>query len=1046
MKKVLALVLAFAMVFSSISFVFAETEVSDEAAALATIGMLEGDGSGVTADYETKELNRLTAAIMILKLRGLYEEALEYDGVNNFVDAEELKWEEGRNILAYIKDNPIGFGGNEKGEFMPNGNFDEQMLYKVLLENLGYNQTTDEVVGDFAWDDTLEFAESIGLVPANPEVLTVGELAKAIVAALKTNVKDGKPWIEVLVESEKVALDDAVAAGLMDDAPELVEVEVKEAKAIGNTVVEVKFKEAVGEEAENLDNYEIEDLDVLGAVLSGEKLVRLETAAQKAGKVYKLTVGEKTVKFTGVAKVSGGPNIDGVVSEDVEEVVITFDKNIDLEAGSNVENYSIAKIEVIKAEVDGDEVTLTTEGLQNKTKYTVKVTNMVSVDGGTKKSSSDSFTVRYDLTAPKIADLEEQTNQRIKVTFSEEVTQESAEDIDNYSIKRNKTDGDEIEILSITWDDDDEDNVEIVTEAMESRKEYKLTVNNIEDQRKVANVMTRPATKTFKAPPEDKSAPTFTGAAALSPTSILVTFADASKIDEDTVLDLSNYSLKDLDVEDIETVENEWKTFRALLTVEEMEVNKSYELKVTDIADEFGNTMSEKKRNVSTKSDSFASVYLKEAKVIGENKIKLEFSGDIVKSTAEDISNYKINKDVGAPRKAKLKDDKFVELEVSDLIDSEKPYYKVTVNGVEDLAGNVLYYKDVPVTQASDGEDGDSWDSSVPELEYVEALNKYVVALTFDEKVKFSKGTYIKIKAVDDDGDEYELYARDYADDDETIEFSNYQGEDNEETVTLDPKKDYTIVAVTESVYGVGGDDGSIKDYRGNIVKFFDGQEALIDLEDFEFSGSDADPDVALIETYEQKNGKTFVVTMTRDIDAVAGQTVAGFEIEKVKDDEITLKISTGKIKEEEYEVNLAKAFTDKHGIAVEDDYEEKGYSILDGEYEDDEEPYVDDVVAVNRELIKVIFNEDVDEDTIDGKFTLRNYDLDKDISIAFEKLDPDNDNEALFKVTGKALELRYEYELILKKDSRIKDIAGNEIKGDAESYYFQGTNLSPRP
>ena len=54
MKKTLALILAFAMVFSTISFVFADEEVvavSDEAAALGTLGVLEGDGGGVTAEY-----------------------------------------------------------------------------------------------------------------------------------------------------------------------------------------------------------------------------------------------------------------------------------------------------------------------------------------------------------------------------------------------------------------------------------------------------------------------------------------------------------------------------------------------------------------------------------------------------------------------------------------------------------------------------------------------------------------------------------------------------------------------------------------------------------------------------------------------------------------------------------------------------------------------------------------------------------------------------------------------------------------------------------
>jgi len=96
-----------------------------------------------------------------------------------------------------------------------------------------------------------------------------------------------------------------------------------------------------------------------------------------SGKLYKLTVGEKTVQFTGIAKVSGGPEIDDAVSEDVEEVVIDFNKNIDYATGTDVNNYSINGVEILKAEVDGDEVTLTTEGLKDRTKYTVKLLLLV---------------------------------------------------------------------------------------------------------------------------------------------------------------------------------------------------------------------------------------------------------------------------------------------------------------------------------------------------------------------------------------------------------------------------------------------------------------------------------------------------------------------------------------------------------------------------------------------------------------------------------------------------------------------------------------------
>ncbi len=1051
MKKVLALVLAFAMVFSSISFVFAEAEVSDEAAALATIGMLEGDGSGVTAEYETKELTRLTAAIMILKLRGLYEEALEYDGVNNFADAEEVKWEEGRNILAYVKDNPIGFGGNEKGEFMPNDLFDEQMLYKVLLENLGYTQTTAEVVGDFAWEDTIEFAKSIGLEPAGAETLTVGELAKAVVAALKTNVKDGKPWIEVLVESEKVDREKAVAAELIADTPELAAA-LKEAKALGNTVVEVKFEEEVNEGAADASLYEIDGLEVKGAAFTGGKFVRLETSAQTAGKVYKLTVGEVTVKFTGVAKKSGGPEIDEVVSEDVEEVVITFKTNVDFETGTDVDNYYISGVEIVSAEVDGDEVTLTTEGLKDRTRYTLKVTNMKSIDGGIKKTQSQSFTTKIDKVPPKIkGDIEVQTNERIVLTFTEKVTQESAEDLENYVIKATKGDA-ELEILSIEWDEDDEDNVKIVTETMENRKEYKLTVENVSDKRKVPNVMERPASKNFKGIAEDIKGPKATNAVLLSPTSIVVTFEDESDIDEDSALDPYNYTLDGVDVLDVTLLSSKWQACKVLLTTEEMETAKSYKLTVNGVVDEFGNEMQEKKFTIKALLKEFASSMPIDAYAISKNKVVIVFNKELDKATAEDISNYKLNKDIGAPSKASLKEvnkeKRAVVLEVSDLIEGfarADEYYRVTIDGVEDLVGNVLYYKnfDIATNRAGGkdyaGDDIKAWDDKGPVVEYVDILNKYVVALTFDEKVDY-KNTALKLLKTKEgeNATEITLIGKDATDNGTVVEFSDYA--ENDGTV-LESAARYQVVEVSDAVYG-------IMDTNGNEI-----DNVKLDAEEFDFEGSESDPDGVMLIDYEQKNGKTFVLTFERDVlfangeDEVINAKIDGegavipFNAE-IDGDEVTLTISSGIIKEEAYQFVFSTELVDMHGIPVADDYEKdnKVYTEIIGEYEDEDEPYIEDVVAKNRWKVVVTFDEDIAGASYDsGYFKLMNYDLDEEIKFDGYSV---SDNE-LTLVLKKALEFRYEYELTLQKNKSIYDIAGIKWTTEEESFYFQGTNLA---
>jgi len=41
---------------------------------------------------------------MFLRLKGLEQDALDYYGGKNFKDAGVIAWEEGRNVLSYLKE------------------------------------------------------------------------------------------------------------------------------------------------------------------------------------------------------------------------------------------------------------------------------------------------------------------------------------------------------------------------------------------------------------------------------------------------------------------------------------------------------------------------------------------------------------------------------------------------------------------------------------------------------------------------------------------------------------------------------------------------------------------------------------------------------------------------------------------------------------------------------------------------------------------------------------------------------------------------------
>lgn len=1038
-KKILALLLAFAMMFSSITVAFADEQatVGADAKALETMGVLKGDTGTVTPEYLVKETTRMQAAIMYLRLKGLEDEAIAFTGTANFADASKMVWGEGKAMMAYLKANPqLGWIGGDGGRFNPFATITAQEFYKVMLEALGYKQTTAEAEGDFTWTEVMAFAAEKGLVKvADAAKFTNNDLAVGTMEALKVNVKDSTDTLAVkLVDDGMINKEAAVAAGLY--AKE-ISAAVKSAKALGNSVVEVTFEDDVDSAAANADNYVIEGLKVNSAVVTGADTARLETAAMASGKVYKLTVGEKTVQFAGIAKVSGGPEIDAVSSEDVEEVVIKFNKNIDLATGSDVANYSINGVEIVKAEVDGKEVTLTTEGLKDRTKYTVKATTIKSVDGVAKRSNTESFTVRFDTSAPKIdGEIEVQTNERIVVKFNEKVTKASAENLANYSIKVDETNGSELDILSVTWDSDDENNVEIVTEPMEKREDYKLSVNNIADQRKVANVMTRPATKVYRAVAEDTKAPEWKTITVLSPTTIMVEFSDDSKIDEASATDLNNYELKDLNIDSIRTIKNVWKTYRAILTVEEMETGKSYDLTIVDVLDEFGNAMKETKKSAKAVSGSFASAKLLTAVATGKNAVTLTFDKEVDETTAENIANYTIDEGVGAPTKATLEDGgKIVKLEVNDIINGYGEY-DIIVDGVEDLAGNELYYKTKVNTTTN------KWDLTAPKLEDAEVVSSKVVALSFDERVVYESGAklVLAVDGVDDDATNVMLDAKGYAEDNTVVEFSS--------ATPLVNGENYTVVAI---VYGDPEVDGGVKDLVNNRVL-----ESSITFGDFTFEGIDSELDLTEVDSYEQVNGKTFEVTMSKDVKFKTGVTVTdgvadiGDFKASIKDNVITLVIEAAKIVEDtEYDINLADFFTDLHGNAVENDDDDDS-TIFIGEYTDTDAPEIESVVAKNRDTIEITFNEDIPVMDSAAKtaflagLDLRNYDLDSKITVSMDAdnavSDNDGDNVIRIKV-GKPMEARYEYELTVKKGA-FKDFVGIANEYD-DTFYFDGTNLA---
>ncbi len=193
-KKALSGILVLLMLLLSMSTGLAASAAAaspSEAAAVSDVeiagklGVLLGEGQGLTAEYLAKPTTRLQAAIMYLRLKGLEKEAKKFQGSDNFADAGKAGTAM-KPLLAYLKAHPeLGWQGVGDNRFDPLAHVTVQQFYKVMLSALGYQAGTD-----FSYADTLSFASERGFhTVSNQHQFLNRDIATAAIQALSAKLK-----------------------------------------------------------------------------------------------------------------------------------------------------------------------------------------------------------------------------------------------------------------------------------------------------------------------------------------------------------------------------------------------------------------------------------------------------------------------------------------------------------------------------------------------------------------------------------------------------------------------------------------------------------------------------------------------------------------------------------------------------------------------------------------------------------------------------------------------------------------------------------------
>ncbi len=750
LKKLLAVIVAVCVLATMAIPAFAADASLTDAEKLEVIGVMKGTGAGLTDAYLTDGTQRYQAAVMYLRLMGLEEEAYASDYEENYADATDVKSANMQKALGYLyanKDVLPGWKGVGADKFEPANPASAQMIYKVMLEALGYQQDVD-----FTWAETIDFAATVGLTQiAEVAELTNADLATAIVEALGTEVKDGgKTLIEKLVEDEIVSEAAAVEAGLVEAAPTALEVVSVTATNLRELVVTFN-RVPVVDEAKKTANYKIEGNNPASVTLSDDNLTAtlLMSEANKMGnyasditldiesevgfaedvKIDNLSVKDTTVPAALSVEATGPRNLKVTFSEPLDDDALTNNETV---SSFKLDDGTVA-LDTTVASYSGRTLTLRTLADLKEGEHKLEVVNSALnklVDSAAYKVSPATLTFNYakDTTPISVA-VEESTETTVKIKFNKAVNASTVKSSNvffrhTYNTTTNQVTGDDAAVVN-TGDD------QTFTINFGEGKPFPPGTTNLyikyDGDHKIKDNYGNELAETILSvtTTADLTKPVVEKVEFIDATTLEVTFSETVGEGAETE---GNYTLKDSagDAITINTATFKAETSEKVVTLDTATMNGgSYTLAVKDVKD-----ISIAKNELDDVTISFTAVdkvapEVSSVKQIGGRKVKVTFSEAMDPATAGDKSYWMYDGDA-------LGNDDTVEMADSNkavIITFENdvvPANGMTLARVKDAAGNWMEAFSTPLAI-----------TALARLTptSVEMINKKTIKMKFDDEV-----------------------------------------------------------------------------------------------------------------------------------------------------------------------------------------------------------------------------------------------------------------------------------------------------------------------
>ena len=555
--------------------------------------------------------------------------------------------------------------------------------------------------------------------------------------------------------------------------PEIVSVQ-----ALVDNRVDIIFSEPIEKNsAETKSNYQINnDIQIYQATLDSNLFtVHLSTSKHQPGNYIIIVNGikDRAVEPNLIKPYSyfayryidlTPPAIDTVKALDDTLIAVSFSEPIDEESAEDHLNYKINKgIIIHSAELLPDEQTvhlLTSRHYQGI--YQLMVNDIYDqADEPNKIADSTLVSYEYiDHKPPEIISVNALNPNQLKLVFNEPIEKKSAENVSNYHINNS------IKVDSAYLAD--QDSIIFLFTSTHEEGEYIITIKGLKDQAKNPNVIADSITFTYQY--IDLIPPEITNVKALDDTHLEITFSE--NIDETSALTIENYEIYQGNYSGLKLPKFMKKTGKeeeplALSNKsnsKNLKINKNtsqshlsavaiisltlkpdgksvqmitspheedtYTLIVNNIKDKAlnANIIAPNTRYVYQYVDIIPPAII-DVQALNDTMVNVKFSELIDPRSAENVSNYRINKGIIIKKASLAFNQREVLLCTSQHVDGET--YTITINNIKDQAASA----NMILPQSSMDYTYIYIDTEAPEVIDFELINAYRLQVCFNEMI-----------------------------------------------------------------------------------------------------------------------------------------------------------------------------------------------------------------------------------------------------------------------------------------------------------------------